>query len=120
MTRAQHLKVWTTVFIIFAFSFLIAVRISAQSVGPAPTLANCNCIQVKGFKQTKDNLSIGTVTVYSDQVVFKFNSTIKAFFKYSNEVWIDDKENMWLLLTTEDGTKIFKNKNTIYFYEDFN
>lgn len=115
MTRSQYLKIWTTVILIFALSWVIALRISAQ-VGPAPTLSNCNCIKVAGFRQTESNLSFGTATVYSDQVTFKFGSTVKSFFKHSNEVWLDDKENIWLLITTENGDKIFKNKKTIYYY----
>lgn len=119
MKTSNYIKAWVIVIILFSLSLFVATKLEGQAtLSPAPTIQNCNCIVAKGFKQTEDNLSSGTVTVYSNQVTFKFNSTVKTFHKHTDEVWVDDKENIWLLIETQNGDKIFKNKKVLYFYNE--
>ena len=108
--------------VIFLLIFIFLVigvtsKVAAQKpLGNIPTLSSCDCVQYEAvsFNGTT-TYKIGTVTVYRDAVSFDFG-TITTLVQVAQNLYVDKKENFWLEVTDDSGTRVFKNKQKrLYF-----
>ncbi len=104
------------IFLVIGVTSKVAAQVGIKPLGNMPTLSSCDCVQYEAvsFNGTT-TYKIGTVTVYRDAVSFDFG-TITTLVQVAQNLYVDKKENFWLEVTDDSGTRVFKNKKKrLYF-----